>query len=171
MPKQRRTPRLRASQKKCPASTLYRGCFRSAADNLTGRYELTADVRRCQQPLSARNSRLEKESARLENPNGDAFAVPSLASPGDITLRQLFGGVKPGQAHQRFLSLSFNGDIRIYERETCDPLSVTPDAFKKCLGLSTLPPAGHLLNVGRGTGNVGPPLARARVKESPPTLR
>ena len=45
----------------------------------------------------------EKESARLENPNGDAFAVPSLASPGTMTLRQLFGGVNSLSSGQHAL--------------------------------------------------------------------
>ena len=53
---------------------------------------LIADLSRAGK-LDWRDVILEKESARLENPNGDAFAVPSLASPGTMTLRQLFGGV------------------------------------------------------------------------------
>ena len=89
---------------------------------------------------------LEKVSARLETFTGDAFAVPSITSPGDVTLRQLFGGVNPTMDtrpwHTRFLSRSFNGDIRIYERAECGHSQQAPATFKKWLGLSTLPPAG-----------------------------
>jgi len=54
----------------------------------------------CQPPLSARveDVILEKESARLVHSTGDAFAVPPITSPGDMTLRQMFGGVNPASA-------------------------------------------------------------------------
>ena len=113
-------------------------------------------------PKKSRTPRLRvsKKSARLENPNGDAFAVPSLASPGDMTLRQLFGGVNPAMApgtrhpamaYGRFSAIHLMLAPEFMNRRNAAILNKSPRDIQKMAWDFQFAAIRHLLNDSRGT--------------------